>query len=51
MELTPYMYLAFTVALGLIFAGIIALVYWPTRKEHVEEAKYRMLDDDDEHDH
>ena len=39
-------YLAFTLALAIVFAGIIAYYYNSRRRDRVESPKYRMLRDD-----
>ncbi|MFL5260810.1 MAG: CcoQ/FixQ family Cbb3-type cytochrome c oxidase assembly chaperone [Anaeromyxobacteraceae bacterium] len=41
-------YLAFGAALVVLFALIFKYYYAKNRRAKVEEAKYRMLDDDDE---
>lgn len=40
-------YLAFTVALGAAFAGIVRHYWSPKRRDAVEAPKHRMLLDDD----
>lgn len=40
-------YLLFTVALGVIFAGIVRHYFSPKRRDAVEAPKHRMLRDDD----
>ncbi|HHE32866.1 MAG TPA: cbb3-type cytochrome c oxidase subunit 3 [Chlorobaculum parvum] len=37
-------YVAFTITLVLVMAGIIIYYYNPKRKKKVEEPKFRMLD-------
>lgn len=45
-------YVAFTIMLALVMAGIILYYYNPKRKKKVEEPKFRMLDkDEDEEEH
>ncbi|HHN64049.1 MAG TPA: cbb3-type cytochrome c oxidase subunit 3 [Nitrospirae bacterium] len=39
-------YLSFGTALVVLFLWIIVHFYRPKRKGHVEEPKYKMLDDD-----
>jgi cbb3-type cytochrome oxidase subunit 3 len=46
MEWVDWAYFLFGAALVVIFACIIAYYYRPKRKGHVEEPKFRMLDDD-----
>jgi len=46
MDFSMWGYLGFTIALGVVFAGIIIYNYMPSRKKNVEEPKYRMLQDD-----
>ncbi len=41
-------YLAFGAALVVLFAAIVAHYYAKRRHASVEEAKYRMLEDEDE---
>ena len=41
-------YFLFGLALVIIFAAIIKYYYTKSRKDEVEEAKFRMLQDDDE---
>jgi cbb3-type cytochrome oxidase subunit 3 len=38
--------LAFGLALVALFAGVVVYYYGRKRKTHVEQAKYKMLDDD-----
>ena len=42
----PMAYFLFGLALVVLFAAIIAFYYSRKRRDSVEEAKYRMLDDD-----
>lgn len=46
MDASIWEYLFFTITLGVVFAGIIIYNYMPSRKNTVEEPKYRMLQDD-----
>ena len=46
MNVSGLAYVAFTVLLALISAGIIAYYYNPKRKQKIEAPKHRMLDDD-----
>lgn len=39
-------YLGFTLALGIVFAGLIAYYFSGRRRGRVESPKYRMLRDD-----
>ena len=41
-------YLGFTMALVAVLAGIAYYSFKPSRRETVEEPKFRMLDDNDE---
>lgn len=41
-------YLGFTIALAVVLGGIAYFNYKPSRREAVEEPKFRMLDDNDE---
>jgi cbb3-type cytochrome oxidase subunit 3 len=45
---SPMSFLLYGIALVVVFAGIIFYNYSKKRKDYVEEAKYRMLDDDDD---
>jgi len=45
---TPIAYLIYGIVLVLVFAGIIVYNYSRTNKDKIEQAKYDMLDDDDE---
>ncbi len=47
MGLSAWAYFGFTVALFLIFVGIILYYYTPARKGRVEKPKYVMLNDDE----
>lgn len=47
MGFSAWAYFGFTVALFLIFVGIILYYYAPARKSRVEKPKYMMLDDDE----
>ena len=47
MSLRALLYLAFTVLLVLVFAGIVRFYYGRRRFDRIEKPKYRMLDDDD----
>jgi cbb3-type cytochrome oxidase subunit 3 len=40
-------YLAFGAALVVLFAAVVVHYYRRARRAHVEQAKYKMLDDDD----
>ncbi len=42
----PMAYFLFGLALVVLFAAIIAFYYSRKRHDRIEEAKYRMLDDD-----
>jgi len=42
-----WIYFGFTVALFLVFIGIIIHYYNPKNKEKVEKPKYRIFDEDD----
>jgi cbb3-type cytochrome oxidase subunit 3 len=46
MDWVDWAYLVFGGALVAVFACIVFYYYKPRRKRHVEEPKYRMLDDD-----
>ena len=46
MDTASACYLGFTIALFLVFAGIVLRTLSPKRREEGEQAKYRMLDDD-----
>ena len=41
-------YLVFGAVLVVLFAGIILHYYSRARRSHIEEAKYKMLDDDEQ---
>lgn len=41
-------FLIYGIVLVAVFAGIIFYNYSKKNKDHIEEAKYKMLDDDDE---
>jgi len=41
-----WLYLVFTLLLAGILVGIMIYYFRRKRKQHVEEPKYRMLDDD-----
>ena len=43
-----YSFLIYGISLVVIFAAIIFYYYSKKRKDKVEEAKYRMLDDDND---
>ncbi|MGD9808652.1 MAG: cbb3-type cytochrome c oxidase subunit 3 [Deferribacterales bacterium] len=45
---SPLTFLAYGICLVLIFAGIIIYNYSKKNKDKIEQAKYDMLDDDDE---
>ncbi len=47
MGFPAWAYFGFTVALFLIFVGIILYYYTPARKHRVEKPKYAMMDDDE----
>ncbi len=47
MSAAALIYLLFTVALGVAFAGIVRHYYSPKRRDSVEAPKHRMLRDDD----
>jgi len=42
----PFAYLAFTVSLGVVFAGLVVYYMRPSRRARVEAPKYRMLEDE-----
>ncbi len=42
----PMAYFLFGLALVVLFAAIIGFYYSRKRRDSIEEAKYRMLDDD-----
>lgn len=46
MEMQAWAYLLFGLTLVVLFVIIIAHYYSKKRHKHVEEAKYKMLDDD-----
>lgn len=48
MESDALSYFLFGAALTIVLLGIIKYYYTKSRKDDVEEAKFRMLDDDDE---
>lgn len=45
---TPLSFLLYGIVLVVVFAGIIAYNYSKKNKDKIEQAKYNMLDDDDE---
>ncbi|ADD68310.1 conserved hypothetical protein [Denitrovibrio acetiphilus DSM 12809] len=45
---TPLSYFIYGLVLVLVFAGIIAYNYSKKNKSKIEQAKYDMMDDDDE---
>jgi len=45
---SPLSFLIYGIVLVLVFAGIIAYNYSKKNKSKIEQAKYDMLDDDDE---
>lgn len=47
MENQALSYILFGAALVLLFSIIIVHYYSKKRRDHVEEAKYKMLDDDE----
>ena len=47
MEKQALAYVLFGLALVVLFGIIIVHYYSKKRREHVEEAKYKMLDDDE----
>ncbi|MDA8098884.1 MAG: cbb3-type cytochrome c oxidase subunit 3 [Nitrospiraceae bacterium] len=47
MNTQTFAYLIFGLALVILFIVIVVHYYSRKRKKHVEEAKYRMLDDDE----
>lgn len=47
MVFSAWAYFGFTLALFLVFVGIIVYYFSPKRKSRVEEPKYMMLDDDE----
>ncbi len=47
MSAAALIYLLFTVALGVAFAGIVRHYYSPKRRDAVEAPKHRMLRADD----
>jgi cbb3-type cytochrome oxidase subunit 3 len=47
METLTLAYVLFGVALVVLFSIIIVHYYSKKRRDHVEEAKYKMLDDDE----
>jgi cbb3-type cytochrome oxidase subunit 3 len=47
MILPEIAYLAFTIVLAVVMAGIMLYYFNPKRKKEVEEPKYRMLDDEE----
>lgn len=47
MDLASILYLGVTIGLFVIFAFIVARTLNKSRKDTLEAAKYRMLDDDD----
>ena len=46
-NLSAWVYLGFTVALFLVFIGLVLFYYAPKRKSRVESPKYTILDDDE----
>lgn len=46
MGIKAWLYFGFTALLAVMLAGIMVYYFRGRRKEHVEEPKYRMLDDD-----
>ncbi len=46
METPAIVYLLFGLILVMVFGGIIRYYYSPKRHKKVEEAKYKMLNDD-----
>ena len=47
MEIQAFAYILFGVALVVLFGIIIVHYYSKKRRDHVEEAKYKMLDEDE----
>jgi cbb3-type cytochrome oxidase subunit 3 len=45
---TPLSFLLYGIVLVVVFAGIIFYNYSKKNKDKIEQAKYNMLDDDDE---
>jgi len=51
MNFSQIAYVAFTIVLALVMAGIIIYYFNPKRKKKVEEPKYRILEEDDKNEH
>jgi cbb3-type cytochrome oxidase subunit 3 len=49
MAVRGWLFFAFTLLLSGVLIGIMIYYFRSKRKHRVEEPKYRMLDDDDEH--
>lgn len=48
MSASGWAYIIFTAALALVMLGVIVYYFTPSRLDRIEEAKHRMLDEDDD---
>lgn len=51
MNFSQIAYVAFTIVLALVMAGIMIYYFNPKRKTKVEEPKYRMLEENEKYEH